>query len=412
MTQRPWGNSVLASGVGADWYSFVREHDPRPEKTAVPVRTVAASMTTESDPAARISRGRSHEDAQFPAVAAAPSLPEWYPDLLASVTDRVTAGRRRAVIAVNHELVATYWAVGREILDRQDQQGWGAKVIDRLSTDLRERFPDARGYSPRNLKYMRAFAAAWPEEAIVQPPLAQLPWYHHVTLIDRLQDPELRLWYAAAAITDGWSGRVLAHQIAGRLHERSGRAISNFAVTLSPADSDMAQEATRDPYLFDFVGLADSRRERDLEAGLIEHMEKFLLELGQGFAFVGRQVHLEIGDQDFYADLLFYHLRLRAFVVIELKATDFEPGYLGQLGMYMAAVDDLLAHSDDKPTIGLLLCRTKNNVVAEYALRGSKMPIGIAEWATTVTTALTEELTSSLPRIEDIEAELSSKQDV
>jgi predicted nuclease of restriction endonuclease-like (RecB) superfamily len=369
-------------------------------------------MTAESDPAARISRGRSHEDAQFPAVAAAPSLPEWYPDLLASVTDRVTAGRRRAVIAVNHELVATYWAVGREILDRQDQQGWGAKVIDRLSTDLRERFPDARGYSPRNLKYMRAFAAAWPEEAIVQPPLAQLPWYHHVTLIDRLQDPELRLWYAAAAITDGWSGRVLAHQIAGRLHERSGRAISNFAVTLSPADSDMAQEATRDPYLFDFVGLADSRRERDLEAGLIEHMEKFLLELGQGFAFVGRQVHLEIGDQDFYADLLFYHLRLRAFVVIELKATDFEPGYLGQLGMYMAAVDDLLAHSDDKPTIGLLLCRTKNNVVAEYALRGSKMPIGIAEWATTVTTALTEELTSSLPRIEDIEAELSSKQDV
>lgn len=259
---------------------------------------------------------------------------------------------------------------------------------------------------------MRSFAAAWPEEAIVQAPLAQLTWYHHVTLIDRLQAPDLRLWYADAAVTGGWSGRVLLHQIAGRHHERSGRAISNFAKTLSPADSDMAQQATRDPYLFDFVGIADSRRERDLEAGLIEHMEKFLLELGQGFAFVGRQVHLEIGDQDFYADLLFYHLRLRAFVVIELKAADFEPGYLGQLGMYMAAVDDLLAHADDKPSIGLLLCRTKNNVVAEYALRGSNMPIGIAEWATTVTTALTEELTSSLPSIEDIEAELSSKRDV
>ncbi|QNK83262.1 YhcG family protein [Nakamurella sp. PAMC28650] len=369
-------------------------------------------MTAESDPAARISRGRSHEEAQFPAVAAAPSLPEWYPDLLAAVSDHVTAGRRRAVAAMNAGMVATYWAIGRAILNRQDQQGWGAKVIDRLSTDLRERFPDARGYSPRNLKYMRAFAAAWPEEAIVQRTAALLPWRQHQVLLDKLPDATSRLWYADEAVRQGWSRDVLAQQIAGRLHERSGRAISNFAVTLSPADSDMAQEATRDPYLFDFVGIADSRRERDLEAGLIEHMEKFLLELGQGFAFVGRQVHLEIGDQDFYADLLFYHLRLRAFVVIELKATDFEPGYLGQLGMYMAAVDDLLAHVDDKPSIGLLLCRTKNNVVAEYALRGSKMPIGIAEWATTVTTALTEELTSSLPSIEDIEAELSSKHDV
>ncbi len=364
-------------------------------------------MTERTEAANRLSRGRVNDDAQFPAVAAAPTMPDWYPELLASVAGRVSIGRQHAVAAVNQELVTTYWAIGRDILDRQSEQGWGAKVIDRLSADLRERFPDARGYSPRNLKYMRAFASAWPAEAIVQRSAAQLPWRQHQVLLDKLSDRATRLWYATEAVNYGWTRELLVHHIQSGLRERSGKAISNFAVTLSPADSDMAQQATRDPYLFDFVGIADNRRERDLEAGLIEHMEKFLLELGQGFAFVGRQVHLEIGEQDFYADLLFYHLRLRAFVVIELKATDFEPGYLGQLGMYMAAVDDLLAHADDKPTIGLLLCRTKNNVVAEYALRGSTMPIGIAEWATTVTTTLSEEMTSTLPRIEDIEAELA-----
>ena len=218
--------------------------------------------------------------------------------------------------------------------------------------------------------------------------------------------PRTRLWYAAAATEYGWSRDVLSHHIATGLHQRSGNAVTNFAATLPPGDSDLAQQATRDPYLFDFIGQADLRRERDLENGLIEHLERFLLELGQGFAFVGRQVHLEIGDQDFYADLLFYHLKLRCFVVIELKATDFDPGFLGQLGMYMAAVDDLLAHPDDQPTIGLLLCRSKNNIVAEYALRSSIMPIGIAEWTTAITTELPEKLASSLPRIQDLEAEL------
>jgi len=334
-------------------------------------------------------------------------MPDWYPELLGSVSSRITIGRQRVVAAANQELLTTYWQIGRDILDRQDEQGWGAKVIDRLSADLRERFPDARGYSPRNLKYMRAFAATWPAEAIVQVPLARLPWYHQLALIEKLSEPDARLWYAASAVEQGWSRDILVFQIERRLQERTGQAITNFPATLPPADSDLAQQATRDPYLFDFLGGTDLRNERDLQRGLVEHVERFLLELGQGFAYVGQRVRLEIGDSDFYADLLFYHLRLRCYLVIELKAVTFDPSFLGQLGMYMAAVDDLLAHPDDQPTIGLLLCKTKNNVVAEYALRGYSAPIGVAEWTTALTTDLPAELAASLPSIAALEAELA-----
>lgn len=336
-------------------------------------------------------------------------VPDWYPEFLSAVSDRISLGRRRAVTAANTELVLTYRAVGNEILARQDAEGWGARVIDRLSADLLERFPDAKGFSARNLKYMRAFAAAWPDSEIVQGSLAQLPWYHHVALLDKLDSADLRQWYALAAIEEGWSRDILVHHIEGRLHERAGKAITNFTRTLPPADSELAQQSTRDPYLFDFVGNADIRRERDLELALTEHVEKFLLELGQGFAFVGRQVHLEIGDADFYADLLFYHLRLRCYVVIELKVGDFDPSYLGQLGTYMAGADDLLRHPDDKPTIGLLLCKTKNNVVAEYALRGYTAPIGVAEWKTAITESLPVDIESSLPSIAELEAELADE---
>lgn len=338
-------------------------------------------------------------------------MPGWYPDLLSSVSEHVSTGHRRAVSAANSELLATYWAIGREILDAQQEQGWGTKVIERLSADLRSRFPDATGFSPRNLRYMRAFAAAWPDSAIVQRSVAQLPWRHHVALLEKLDTSELREWYAAAALEAGWSRDVLAHQIAGRFHERAGKAITNFARALPEADSDLAQQATRDPYLFDFLATADVRRERDLEQNLVDHVGKFLLELGQGFAFVGQQVRLELAGDDFYCDLLFYHLKLRCYVVIELKAVQFDPGFLGQLGMYMAAVDDLLARKDDKPTIGLLLCRTKNNVVAEYALRGYNAPIGVAEWTTAVTTSLPDELSASLPTIAELESELADAPD-
>lgn len=336
-------------------------------------------------------------------------MPAWYPDLLAVVAERVAAGRSRAIAAANRELLATNWAIGNDILERQQGEGWGARVIDRLSADLQEQFPDARGFSPRNLKYMRAFAEAWPDPSIVQGTLAQLTWYHQIALMEKLSDPGLRLFYAAAAVENGWSRDVMAYQIRTRFHDRAGKAITNFTATMPPADSDLAQQATRDPYLFDFVGNADVRRERDLEQSLIDHVSSFLLELGQGFAFVGRQVRLEIDGEEYYCDLLFFQLRLRAFVVIELKATDFDPAYLGQLGMYMAAVDDLLKHPDDKPTIGLLLCKSKKNVVAEYALRGYSAPIGIAEWTTAITTALPDEFTASLPTIAELEAELAAE---
>lgn len=335
------------------------------------------------------------------------AVPDWYPELLDAVANRVQQGRRRALTAANQELVTTYWAVGSEILARQSAEGWGARVIDRLSVDLREGFPDATGFSSRNLKYMRAFAAAWPDEAIVQASLAQLPWYHHIALVEKLDSADLRLWYCRAAIEFGWSRDVLVHHIESRFHERAGKAITNFDQALPPPDSDLAQQATRDPYLFDFVGAADIRRERDLQRALIDHVERFLLELGQGFAFVGQQVPLQVGGDDFYLDLLFYHLKLRCYVVIELKVGDFDPSHVGQLGMYMAAVDDLLRHEGDKPTIGLLLCKTKNNVVAEYALRGYSVPIGVAEWKTAITESLPAELESSLPTVAELEAELA-----
>jgi predicted nuclease of restriction endonuclease-like (RecB) superfamily len=338
-------------------------------------------------------------------------MPEWYPELLDSVSSHIALGHRQAVRAANTELLLTYWSIGRDILDRQQQEGWGAKVIDRLSADLKARFPDNRGFSPRNLKYMRSFAAAWHNQEIVQGTLAQLPWYHHLALIDKLDGPELRKWYAQAALENGWSRDILALHIESQLHQRAGKAITNFAATLPPEDSDLVQQATRDPYLFDFLSITITRRERDLEQGLIDHVSRFLLELGQGFAFVGRQYRLTIGNSEFHCDLLFYHIKLRRYVVIELKAVDFDPGFLSQLGMYMAVIDDLVAAPQDQPTIGLLLCKSKDNVIAEYALRSMSAPIGVAEWTEAITTSLPADLTSSLPSIEELESELAAAPD-
>ncbi len=253
---------------------------------------------------------------------------------------------------------------------------------------------------------MRAFAAAWPDRAIVQAPLAQLSWYHHLALLEKLDRKELRLWYAGRALDHGWSRNVLAFQIQRRAHRREGKAQNNFGATLPPLDSDMATQVFKDPYLFDFLGTDAPRREAGLEQALVDRIQRFLIELGQGFAFVGRQVHLEIGEVDFYLDLLFYHLELRRYVVLELKARKFQPGDGAQLGMYMTAVDRLLRHPDDRPTIGLLLVREKNNVLVEYALGGNTMPIGVAQWETKLTRDLPEDLQASLPSIEEIEEQL------
>ena len=219
------------------------------------------------------------------------------------------------------------------------------------------------GFSPRNLKYMRAFAEAWPDRAIVQRTVAQLPWRSNLALIEKLEHPEARRWYAQKTIENGWSRDILALQIESGLRERQGRAVTNFPVTMPPSDSDMAAQVFKDSYLFDFLGTADPRREREVERALVDHIQRFLLEMGAGFAFVGRQVQLEVGDDDFQIDILFYHLKLRRYVVVELKAVPFNAAFVGQMNLYLSAVDDLLRHPDDEPTIGLLLCKGKNRVI-------------------------------------------------
>jgi len=312
-------------------------------------------------------------------------------------------------LAANSAMVLVYWDIGRTILEKQQQQGWGAKIIDRLSHDLKSAFPDMSGFSPRNLMFMRSFALAYPESEIVKQLVSQLPWGHIIRLLQKVKDSDVRRWYVKASIEHGWSRNILDLQMKSLAHERQGKAIHNFAVTLPPADSDMAAQVFKDPYLFDFLGTADSRKEREVEQALVDHIQRFLLEMGAGFAFVGRQVLLEVGDQDFRLDLLFYHLKLRCFVVVELKAVPFDPGFVGQLNLYLSAVDDLLRHPDDKPTIGLLLCKSKNELVAEYALRGFNSPMGVAQWETRLVETLPEDLKGSLPSIEEIEAELGQE---
>jgi predicted nuclease of restriction endonuclease-like (RecB) superfamily len=310
-------------------------------------------------------------------VDAIPS-PESYPDLLAALKARIHDARLRTAVSVNRELILLYWEIGHDILLRQSAEGWGTGVIDRLARDLRRDFPDMTGLSPRNLKYMRAFAEAWPDRAIVQQLVAQLPWGHNLRLLEALKLPEERAWYARQAVEHGWSRAVLVHQIDVRLIERAGKAPTNFARTLPSPQSDLARELLKDPYDFEFLAAGADISERELERGLLDNLRALLLELGKGFAFVGRQYHLEIGDQDFYLDLLFYHLRLRCFVVIDLKIDEFKPEYAGKMNFYLSAIDDLLRHPNDAPTIGLILCKGKNAVIVEYALRDSAKPMGVA----------------------------------
>ncbi len=330
--------------------------------------------------------------------------PTGYADWLADLKTRIHTAQQRTALAVNRELVLLYWQIGRDILTRQAEQGWGAKVIERLAHDLRTAFPDMKGFSRANLMYMRAFAEAWPDAEIVQQAVGQLPWGHNLVLLTRLKDPHQRLAYAEAAVTHGWSRNVLNIQIEGRLLDRTGQAVTNFEARLPKPQSDLARESLKDPYRFDFLGIGDEAGEREIETALVQHVTEFLLELGAGFAFVGRQVLLEVGGDDFFIDLLFYHLKLRCYVVIELKAGKFKPEHLGQLGFYLTAVDRQVKNEQDNPTIGLLLCKSKNKVVAEYALGDKSQPMGIAEYK--LLESLPAELQTSLPSIEQIEREL------
>lgn len=353
------------------------------------------------------------------------TLPTDYTGLLTDIKQRVRHAQTRAVLAVNAELIRLYWEIGALIDTRQRKEGWGAGVIPRLALDLHNELPEEKGFSERNIKRMLAFYREYPHlefvpQAVAQidsdpkgPQLAALfpveliqsvPWGHHSELMAKVKDPATRKWYMQAAIENGWSRNILLMQIETAAHHRQGRATTNFAKRLPPPDSDLVQQTLKDPYLFDFLTLESGFHERELETGLIAHLEKFLLELGQGFAFVGRQYHLDIGDRDFYIDLLFYHLKLRCYVVIDLKRGDFKPEYAGKMNFYCSVVDDKLRHETDKPTIGLILCQQPDRVLAEYALRGIDKPIGISSFE--LTRALPKSLESSLPSIEQIEKEL------
>lgn len=338
-----------------------------------------------------------------------------YAGLLAEIKSRIQVAQSRAMLAVNTELIHLYWQIGQLLDARQTAEGWGAAVIPRLARDILNELPDVKGFSERNLKRMLAFyreysdASEFVPQAVAQTQdalLTSLPWGHHLLLMERVKDRQSRHWYITQTVAQGWSRNALSSQIDGCAHERSGAGINNFALSLPHAQSDLARQSLKDPYIFDFLTLAADFHERELETGLVRHLEKFLLELGQGFAFVGRQHPLTVGENDFFIDLLFYHLKLRCYMVIELKRGEFKPEYAGKLNFYCNVVDDTLRHANDAPTIGLMLCQSKDNVLAEYALRGIDKPIGISSYE--LTRALPQNLQSALPSIEIIEAELSA----
>ncbi|UQN10765.1 YhcG family protein [Deinococcus sp. QL22] len=332
-------------------------------------------------------------------------MPDDYATLLGNLKTQIRQAQTQAALSVNRELVLLYWQIGQSILERQGQAGWGAKVIDRLAQDLKTEFPEMKGFSRSNLSAMQQFAATWPDPAIVQQLVGQIPWGHNVALLQKVKDPAAREWYARATIQHGWSRNILIHQIDSRLIERQGQATSNFDRALPAPQSELAGQLLKDPYNFDFLSLGTQALERDLERSLLAHLRDFMLELGVGFAFVGSQVHLEVGGEDFYLDLLFYHLKLRCYVVIDLKIGEFKPEYVGKMNFYLSAADDLLRHPQDAPSIGLLLCKTQNKVIAEYALRGVEKPLGIASYQ--LAEALPDYLEGQLPSVEELEAELS-----
>lgn len=330
-----------------------------------------------------------------------------YRSIFSDLKEKILYAQTKAVQSVNKELVLLYWEIGNTILRNQTQQGWGAKIIDSLSNDLKEAFPNMKGFSVRNLKYMRQFASTYPNVSIVQEILAQLSWYHNLTLIQKIKDDTIRKWYISKTIENGWSQSVLVHQIESDLYSRANHhKITNFTNTLASPHSELAQEALKDPYIFDFLLLSEKAKEKDIEKQLVKHITKFLLELGAGFAFVGNQYKIETENKEYFIDLLFYHLKLKCYFVIELKNVEFKPEFAGKLNFYLSAVDDLVKSETDNPTIGLILCKSKDKIEAEYSLRDINKPIGISEYQ--ITRSIPNELKSNLPSIEEIEEKLEN----
>ena len=331
-----------------------------------------------------------------------------YQKLLAEVKQRIQHAQVKAVVAANQELLLLYWEIGKLIVERQTKEGWGGNVINQLSSDLKKTFPTMKGFSPRNLGYMKRFAKTYHDLSILQVPLAKISWYHNITLLQKCPDEKIRFWYAQQALENGWSRDVMVHQIEWGLYERQGKAITNFSKILPSPQSDMVQQTLKDPYILDFLNLQKDFLERELEAALVKHITKFLLELGKGFAFVGRQYYLEVGGDEFFIDLLFYHLELRRYVAIDLKTGKFKPEYAGKMNFYLSVLDDTVKKAHDEPSIGIILCKSKNNVTAEYALNNLDRPIGISEYE--LTKAIPQNLQSQLPTIEDLERELKDIQ--
>jgi len=329
-----------------------------------------------------------------------------YTTILEKLKNKIREAQHKAFLSVNKELILLYWNIGTTILEQQRKEGWGAGVINRLALDLTRIFPDMKGLSPRNLKYMRALAEAYPEKQIVQQLVAQIPWGHNLRILDCIKNRAERLWYIRETVKNGWSRNVLVHQIENTLYQRQkiSSKSTNFLTTLPAPQSELAQQTIKDPYIFDFLNLAHDARELELQKALINHITKFLLELGSGFAFVGSQYHLEISGKDFYIDLLFYHLNLRCFVVLELKTGEFKPEYAGQLNFYLSAVDSQVKGKNDNPTIGIILCKNKDKIIAEYALRNIAKPMGVSEYKLSRT--IPEKLRRALPSPKEIETEL------
>ncbi len=338
-----------------------------------------------------------------------------YKNLLQEIKQEIRHSQQKAISSVNIQMLILYFNIGKMISQKQKELGWGAKVIDKLSLDIKNEISDIKGFSTRNIKRMLRFYKEYKElSALVPQPVAQLeilvfqiPWGHNILLIEKIKDKNLRYWYMQKIIEHGYSRDMLVHVIESGFHKRDARITSNFKQVLPANDSDLVQQSFKDPYIFDFLTLDEPFRERELELNLVKHMEKFLLELGSGFAFVGRQYKLEVAHDDFYIDLLFYHLKLRCYVVIELKKGKFKPEYSGQVNFYCSAIDSMIAHENDNPTIGLILCQEKNEVVAEYSLKTMSQPIGISEYE--LTEVLPKEYESSLPTIEMIENEFEER---
>jgi predicted nuclease of restriction endonuclease-like (RecB) superfamily len=325
-------------------------------------------------------------------------IPSDYAATLSELKAEVRAARFVAQRRVNMELVRLYWRIGRSLSSRASAELWGSKVVARLADDLRAEFPDMRGFSGRNLRYMRAFADAWPSDSgFGQQPVAQLPWGHITVLLDRLGDQPTREWYAAQAAAHGWSRNVLDHHIRTQAHERLAAAPSNFETTLTPTDSDLAQQLTRDPYVLDFLAVDGDSKERDLENAMVDRIIGTLRELGPGFSFVGRQVHFDVDGDDFYVDLLFFHVVQLRYVVVELKTGKFEPSFAGQLSFYVALVDDVLRLPQHADTVGILLVTGKNDAVVRYSLGGAGAPVAVSSYD-----LLPPEVRASLPSEGDI----------